>query len=62
MTISYQSDLPTPEAEIDKGLFSHQEDVTVVPGSPTGDEKNINLEGSKVQTVRNVSGSRAQAV
>lgn len=49
--MSHHTDLPTPEAELDKGLYSHNED------SKDGHvlNKGADIPGGKVQTVANVS-------
>ena len=52
--MSYKSDLPTPEAEIDKELHYHTEDVKHT--LPTGDGYIQDPSKGKVETVRNVSG------
>lgn len=51
--MSYRSELPTPEAEIDKELHSHTEDVKHT--LPIGDGYIEDPSKGKVQTVRNVS-------
>jgi len=53
--MSYRNELPTPEAEIDKGLHSHTEDVKGVPSLPVGDGYIDDPAKGRVQTVRNVS-------
>jgi len=50
--MSYNSDLPTPEAEIDKGLDFHTEDVKHT--LPVGDGYVDDPSKGRVQTVRNV--------
>jgi len=50
--MSYNSDLPTPEAEIDKELHFHNEDVKHT--LPTGDGYIQDPSKGKVETVRNV--------
>jgi len=52
--MSYNSDLPTPEAEIDKELHFHNEDAKHT--LPTGDGYIQDPSKGKVETVRNVSG------
>jgi hypothetical protein len=51
MSYSHHTDLPTPEAEIDKGLYSHNEGSNDGATLPKGD---ANVAGGRVQTVRNV--------
>ena len=53
--MSYRNELPTPEAEIDKGLHSHTEDVKGIPTLPVGDGYIDDPAKGRVQTVRNVS-------
>jgi len=50
--MSYKSDLPTPEAEIDKELHYHTEDVKHT--LPIGDGYIQDPSKGKVETVRNV--------
>ena len=52
--MSYRNELPTPEAEIDKGLHSHTEDVKGIPTLPVGDGYIDDPAKGRVQTVRNV--------
>jgi hypothetical protein len=52
LKMSYRSEIPTPEAEIDKELHSHTEDVKHT--LPIGDGYIQDPSKGKVETVRNV--------
>jgi hypothetical protein len=55
--MSYKSELPTPEAEIDKELHSHHEEFKSLP---VGDGYVDDTKG-RVQTVRNVGASSSSS-
>jgi hypothetical protein len=55
LKMSYRSEIPTPEAEIDKELHSHTEDVKHT--LPIGDGYIQDPSKGKVETVRNVRPS-----